>query len=476
MSKNSPMPSIHRTLTHTLLLGAGFFIVGVSLLLDLTITGFLTDGFDDDIFFRAQSLVTLTKVFEEGIELDFAGEFMPEFETAEGPEYFEIWLPDGSLLERSESLGKNALPTSNSPVEAAEWENVELPGAGLCRLLRITFHPQQEDADVEGELEASGDATLGVTLLLARKRNSFDQLLKAIHFLIWGSLGVLLLVVIGFVRLTLRRGLRPLDDIQRQVQNIDPGALDSRIFLQKPVVELTPVVDQLNAMLVRLEDGVIRERRFTSDVAHELRTPLSELRSLSEVGLKDPDDHEMVVSFFQDTREISLEMEHLVSTLLELSRCDGGSRIATADDVDLTSILQKVLKRVATHALERQVKVDCHLDQPFVVKSDWTMVETILQNLLNNAVSHGPQGCTVVVEKLKDAPGLKIRNPAPNLVESDLTHLFERFWQKDAARTGGKNAGLGLSLVKAFALLLNLELSVQLEDQQLTFCLVFPGT
>ncbi len=472
MSKPS-QASIRGTLTFTLLMGAGFLVLGVSFLLDVTIIGFLNERFDADMFNRAQSLITLTKVFEEGIDLDYAGEFMPEFETAEGPEFFEIWLPDGSLLERSESLEERMLPQNHEPTMEPVWQDFELEDAGRCRLLRIAFLPQHEDADVEGELSAHQNPDQAVTLLLARKRGDFDQLVRTIHLLIWGSLGVLLMMVVLFVRLALRRGLRPLDDIQNQVQSIDPSALETRIHLRKPVVELTAIVNQLNAMLARLEAGANRERRFTSDVAHELRTPLSELRSLSEVGDLDPDDREMVVAFFQDTREIALEMEQLVATLLELSRCDSGTRMVNLEDINLLPIVQKAWKRIENNAAQRGIRLDNQLTQPFVVRCDELMVEQIIQNLINNAVFHGPQDSTVVVALHEKGSGVCIRNPAPNLEPGDLEHLFDRFWQKDAARTGGKNSGLGLSLASAFADISGIDLSAELDRGHICFSLVF---
>ena len=85
--------SIHGYLTAALLFGAGFLVVVTSLLLDSRIRTFLEDRYDEDLMGRAQTLITFTKEFDEGIELDYAGEFMPEFETPEGGEFFEVWRP-----------------------------------------------------------------------------------------------------------------------------------------------------------------------------------------------------------------------------------------------------------------------------------------------------------------------------------------------------------------------------------------------
>ncbi len=476
MTSAKLQPSIRAALTQVLLLGAGVFIIAVALLLDTAIKGFLRDRFDGDMRNRAQTLITLTKVYEEGIELDFAGEFMPEFETLGGPEFFEIWLADGSLLERSESLMGHPLPVGHEFTATPTFQNIEHDYADACRVLRISFLPQMEDADIEGELSPADDPERAATLLLGRKRQDFDRLLLTIDALIWGALGALLLLIVGLVRVALRRGLRPLDDIRRQVRGIDPAALDTRIRLKKPVSELVPVVGQLNGLLSRLEEAVARERRFTSDVAHELRTPLAELRSLAEVGVKDPGDQAMIVAFFNDVREVALEMQHLVGNLLDLTRCDSGAQTTALETVELTAVVAKAWRRVETVAQRRGVAFDNLLPATFPVESDQLMVEQIVQNLLSNAVTYSPEQSEIVIEGVRSAAAVRLTvgNPAPGLTEADLPRMFERFWRKDVARTGGKNAGLGLALVASFAELLHIKVETRLDRGRLFFSLYFP--
>ncbi|CAM2064864.1 Sensor protein QseC [Sulfidibacter corallicola] len=468
--------SIHGYLTAALLFGAGFLVVVTSLLLDSRIRTFLEDRYDEDLMGRAQTLITLTKEFDEGIELDYAGEFMPEFETPEGGEFFEVWLPDDKLLEGSESLVGRKLNLPHDPVPAPRFGDMELDGTGTCRTVIVSFIPQKEDADVEGQLELGDDHSEVVTLLLARKRGDFDRFLLVIRTWIWGSLAFLLGLIILLVRFVLRRGLAPLDDIRRQVMAIDSEDLTCRIDLNRPVMELNPVVTQLNALLERLEEAVIRERRFTSDVAHELRTPLSELRTLSEVGLRDPNDVAMVSSFLGDVHDISLEMQHLVENLLDLTRCDSGSRVTIPEEIDVTEAIRKAWSRAAIAAAPRNIQLSFMVEDPVRIQSDRIMVEQIFQNLLNNAVTHSPPGSTVRVELTAGDSGTEVvvTNPAPQLDSVDLRQMFDRFWQKDSARTGGKNTGLGLAIVSSFTKILEIQVSTRLVNQNFSLSLFFP--
>ncbi len=486
MSEATPPASvsIRGFLTVVLLVGAGSIVILTSLLLDQRLRSFLQERYDHDLFRAAQTLITLTKESEEGVELDFAGEFMPQFETAEGGDFFEIWLADDSMLEASESLAGGYIPVPRHPVAAPRYQDIEGAPLGRCRVLTLPFVPQREGPeeygpfDEEGVLTADAEeigdhADRQVTLLLARQRDEFDRFLHMIRAWIWGSQALLLVLIICLVRAALSGGLKPLTAIRSQVEAIDPRNLATRIHLDQPVDELTPVVNQLNHLLHRLEEAVVRERRFTSDVAHELRTPLAELRTFAEVGLRNRDDLAMLHSFLNDIHEVSLEMQQLVENLLELSRCDGGARQSIVERVDLRAVVQKAWSRAAESVDEGRLQLagPRQLD----VLTDRGMVEQIVQNLVNNALTHGADGGHISID-LAAHPrvALTVANPAPLLSESDLPLLFDRFWQKDSARTGGKNSGLGLAIVAAFSNHLGLDLTATLQHGQIVFTLTFP--
>ncbi|CAM2011549.1 ATP-binding protein [Acanthopleuribacter pedis] len=477
--------SIRGTLTAALLVGAGTVVLLIALLLDHQIRAFLQQRYDRDLLRGAEMLITLTKETEEGVELDFAGEFMPRFETPAGGHFFELWLPNGELLEASESLAGGHIPLPNQPVTAAVFQDLDGHPLGRCRVVRLSFVPQREGEEEDGPFDAEGfiadDQALSsgdqpvMTLLLARRRDEFDAFLHLIRAWIWGSQALLLAFIIVLVRLALQRGLRPLDAIRDQVQKIDHENLATRIVPPTQADELTPVVQQLNALLQRLDEAVARERRFTSDVAHELRTPLAELRTLSEVGLRNRDDTALLTGFLEDVHEVGLEMQQLVENLLELSRCDGGRRMLVTERVDLVQVVAKAWARAQPQAGSRTLALDAPTS--LTVTTDRALIEHIVQNLVNNAATHGPDGCRIAVTlEAAPHPGLTISNPAPDLEAADLSCLYDRFWQKDAARTGGKNTGLGLAIVHAFCQHGGIQLDTSLVNHNLIFKLRFPAT
>jgi len=161
---------------------------------------------------------------------------------------------------------------------------------------------------------AEGLAT--AILVVARDREDLDALIRLLNVSFSVVAAVLMAAIAVLVGALLRFGLRPLDEVSRQVETLDAESLDVRIRVPSPPAEIVPVIARLNALLQRLEEAFERERRLSSDVAHELRTPIAELRSIGEVAARWPGNRESVARFFADVREIALQMERIVVHLL----------------------------------------------------------------------------------------------------------------------------------------------------------------
>ncbi len=126
------------------------------------------------------------------------------------------------------------------------------------------------------------------------------------------------------LRQRLARSEEAAEGLRAQVRSLDADSLHTRVALVETPREVAPIVDQLNGLLDRLDDSFARERRFTGNVAHELRTPIAELRTLAEVGKKWPEDTASVVGFFEDVNDVAGRMETVIADLLLLARCEAG--------------------------------------------------------------------------------------------------------------------------------------------------------
>lgn len=477
------MTSIRRRLAVPLLAGSCLLVLAAGLLLSGLISRRLRAEFDDALLAKARALVTLTRQEAGAVEIDFADEVMPEFSAPSAPEYFQLWLANGTVLERSESLGVRDLPRSARLSKEPLFRDVRLADGRPGRLVEIAFVPQSEDDDTawaEQRLDPTAplpDSGLRAAVLItARGRQELSSLIRSLYA-VSIAVAVLLVPALGLlVHLSIRHGLRPLDEISRQVEGLDAERLGQRIGTHPATLELVPVVDRLNALLARLQVAFERERRFSGDIAHELRTPIAELRNLADVGSRWPEDREAVRSYFDDVTAIARQMEAIVVSLLALARCDNGLESCERAEVDLRELIEETWSRLAAEATRK--RLDFALTAPrSTVMSDRGKLGLILLNLLSNAVTYSPAGSTISCWAGGGGKPIEITvaNPAPLLAPEDLPRLFEPFWRKDAARTGTLHSGLGLPLAKAFAELLGLRLTADLgNDQQLTLRLQGP--
>ena len=227
----------------------------------------------------------------------------------------------------------------------------------------------------------------------------------------------------------------------------------------------------LESAVEQFEASLERERRMSSNIAHELRTPVAELRSLADVGARWPDDPQAVAEFFADVREISLRRERTINDLLRLARSEGGVEKAKSDPVDLPKLIDGVWAPLADAAVAHHLTYRAEVEDGLVLHTDAEKLRLILHNLLTNAISYSRPGGEIRLRGVRDVDGcvrIHVVNPPKRLEADDLPHMFERFWRGDVSRSSHLNAGLGLSIVRAFADLLDLEISTRLADGILT--------
>ena len=317
--------------------------------------------FDRALLAKARGLVALTEQEGDQVEFEFQEEHMPEFAAGAEPEYFELWLADGSLVQRSPSFDASdqmraaSLARSPHPATTPSFRDVRLPDGRRGRQIQIDFVPSidPEDAPAEGSPGPEASSRSVATLLVAREREQLDAAIRRLELTV-AALGIgLMLALAGLMQLALRVGLRSLDRLTGQVRALDVGSLDARVDVTKPPREIAVVVEQVNALLARLEAGFTRERRLSSDIAHELKTPIAELRNLSEVGARWPEDRATVRQFFEDAGAIAQQMERIVVHLLALARYDEGRERVWTAPVQVAEVVDAAWKPLAREALAK---------------------------------------------------------------------------------------------------------------------------
>jgi two-component system sensor histidine kinase QseC len=431
--------SIRRRLMTSLLAGLTLVLGAGGATMYLRIRAILVGEFDRAERAEAALLVAQTEDDGEKVQVDVAGLSMPEFDRNE---YYQVWVANGQTVARSPSLGFDDLPKVSGDMVLPDGR----PGRAI--LMRFVPLPAEDD-------QPPNPNPPTVTLVVARDRSGLDRTLAGIGAGLL-SIGALVLLATGLIVATaVRRGLAPLDAIARRAATIDASTLQVRFETEAIPSELRPIAARLNDLLARLDEAFQRERRVTADIAHELRTPIAELRAVAEVGTKWPDE-----AAFQDVLHIARRMETLVSGLLALARHDAGAEPVARESVALNGLVHDVWTPLADLARSRQLEVV--IDAEGHWKTDPVLFRMILSNLLANAVEYASARGRIDVKG--DEARVDISNTTDRLTPEDLPRLFERFWRKDAARAEGGHSGLGLTLAESAAVALGLQLSAEMPD------------
>ena len=432
--------------------------------------------FDDALAEEVATLVELTELDEARsrrtgrtprirFELEFGNLADPESDLSLEARYFQLWTATGRVLARSASLGDAELERPADARTTPSFRDLTLPNGERGRAASLRFTPRLDRDLASRGFQPTSDHVLQI--VVARPRGSLDdtRALLIQGFLAFGCL--LPIGTIWVVRQAVRRGLMPLNRMANDLTGIDASTLTARFPSRSAPEEMQPVVARLNDLFARLETAFQRERRLTADIAHELRTPIAELRMLAEMRLQTPSDPvgPAVRRDHQEVLDIAMQMEHQVSSLLALARCDANAVRITPADVDLNALIERTWRPHRRLANRRHVTAHFELADRVTVRSDPHLLAAVLDNLFSNAAAYATRGGTIQCEVRRQADLISFRlaNTSDQLGPHDLEHLFEPFWRKDAARSDSAHAGLGLALVKSYVTLLRLNLQASLD-------------
>ena len=461
------MRSLGRTLLVGTTVGTTVVLVAAGALLYLLIRAGLFDEFDRSLVDKARTLASTIEQEEGKLDLEFEELDLYELQSPDRLGYLQVSAADGTVLYRSPSLGGADLKTVAGPAELPSASRIELPHGRRGRAVGIIFTPQieGEKSEEDGVAESRRDPSAGaVTLLMARDTSRIDALLL--------RLGILLAVVglvavgvsAGVLWMVVRRSLRPVRRLAVQIGRLGEEDLSARVDATDVPAELHVVTGRLNELLARLEGAFQRERAFSADAAHELRTPLAGLRATVEVTLsrlRTTEDYQRALG---DCLRVTAQMQAMVEKLLELAGFEAGEVRVELEPVLPNELIRAAWESLQESAAARRLQVQWNLGPPQPVVTDSSLLNLIIHNVLENAVEYADEGGTVTIQTAGNDRQAEIRiaNTGATLSQEEAEHVFERFWQGDAARSGtGVHAGLGLSLASRAAAILCGQIGVE---------------
>lgn len=381
------------------------------------------------------SLIAQQREVQQGGTINQAPPGIPA--SAGGPApYVQIVLPDGRARTVSGGL---TLPVTQRVLRTAAGQSSSSMGdvyIGNNHLRMLTMSIALAPTGVPAALE------------LARPLNGVDSILSSLRVILALVLagGMALAVVLG--RMASRRVLAPLNEVAQAAQHIgETEDLTGRIRVHADD-EVGQLARRFNKMLDRLEgsraaldQSVRAQRQLVADASHELRTPVTSLRTNIEVLLEggelDPEDRRRLLS---DVVEQSEELSALVSDLIELARGDQPG--PETDDVRLDGVAAESLARARRNA--PGIRFQATLE-PTLVDGVPERLGRAINNLLDNAARHSPPGATVEVRVGPE--GVTVRDHGPGVDREDQPYVFDRFFRGRSSR-GRQGSGLGLAIVR----------------------------
>jgi len=267
------------------------------------------------------------------------------------------------------------------------------------------------------------------------------------------ALPAMLLVLI----VLLSRELWPLKKLAQTLRARSPDATDQLPTHGVPA-EVSPLVEALNQLFARTGEMMARERRFTSDAAHELRSPLTALKVQTDVAQLSLDDPQAQAKALDQLHAGIDRASRLVEQLLTLSRLDSLENLDDVEPLKLADLLQSAVMDIYHPAQQAGIEIRLHIHDPQVTRTGQQLLLSLLvRNLLDNAVRYSPRGS--VVEVTLDTHSFTVRDTGPGIAPEALARIGERFYRPPGQDQIG--SGLGLSIVKRIATLHRMQVSLR---------------
>ncbi len=455
------MKSIKNHITRRLLIGQGILWTIAAVAVWYSQRSRLYSEFDNDLKFVTAAL--RFHIRNSTLENEVRNRW-PRFLTGEDGWHFQAWDEELNIRIKSAGLGEVEFPHSDFE---RGWSGTE----GNAEYNMFNFQgrdrmPLRGSATIarsfRGGRNRPGQAQ---DVLVTRSRQELDENLLWLAVGVFGTGVAASFATAKLVQYSVNQGLFSLMQMSEKAGSIDVSNLDVRFDEKDLPVELQPISMRLNDLMHRIESGFSRERRFSSDLAHEMRTPISGLKSAAELLLKWPEEtsperHEQIL-------EMATQMEGIIESLLLLASWESGeSPNFREETIAICAVVKRCWENESELANAKGLSYSCSFTEDREIKADPSLFRLIVANLISNAVQYADENGSVLVKGAGgEQPKLTISNTVKDFDPAVISNLTKRFWRADKSRSDNHHCGLGLSIVEACATRLGWELSIEYEAE-----------
>lgn len=350
----------------------------------------------------------------------------PESRAAKSPKNvleFQLWNPEGKLILHSSSAPKIPLSSGKTGLSSL-WLD------GHAWRVNTVYNNDNK-----------------LTLMVAERANYREELENQltqdsifIMLITYPFLGFLIWIIVG-------RGLDTLKKVAGEVKSRDPTYLNP-VDLESVPTEIEPLVSELNSLFIRLQDAFDKEKRFTADAAHELKTPLAALSAQTQVALRAETPEERKSALIKVLSGVN-RGTHVIQQLLTLSRMDPEATINDLTEIVLARAAADIAVQLAPEAIAKNIDLELLTpDSEASIIGNATSISILLRNLVDNAIRYTPENGTVQidVQETKKQVMLRVIDTGPGIPEELRQRVFERFYRVIGSKATGSGLGLGIVL------------------------------
>jgi signal transduction histidine kinase len=316
-------------------------------------------------------------------------------------------------------------------------------------------------------------------IIIAMPLEESAVVLNNLFVVLVNSFWIVLFALFYITRFIAGASISPINKVISTAERITKENLDERIDLPVHRDEIYTLTSTINELLNRLEDAVLREKQFTSDASHELRTPLSVIKGTLEVLIRKPRDIEQYESKIRYCIDEVDRMSRLIDQLLMLARYESGKLTPMIDKINIYESITSAITRLRSFIDQKEIVIDLNQCENVTVNADKSMLETILENILSNAVKYSDEGkhIEISVDTINRDVVCSIKDYGIGMTEEQASKIFDRFYRADESRApqAGGN-GIGMAIVKKLADLQSLGLKIESKvNNGTSIFIIFPS-
>jgi heavy metal sensor kinase len=426
--------SLRLTIWFSSVFFVGLVLFGAAMWFDLEDT--VTTGRSRTLEKRADRLSELLRD-TQGDSLEQRASTFQAFADATGGGLMEVFQANGTRAFPSPSSAAAVFPWPRAALEHEQFSEVDFSRQRYRVLLRpFSLGSQSLVLYVAGTLE--GNRVVLSTFTAG---------------LLWTIPALLALSALGGYALS-RKALKPVDQITAATRSISVSNLSERLPVPDTRDELQRLSETCNAMLARLESAVNEIKQFTADASHELRSPLSFIRTVAELSLRSRPDTASRQAFEEIVEECG-KAGRLLEDMLTLARADAGNAHLDFEQVDLAEVVTAVCDKARLLAVQsgNTLTVSMNDEHPALVRGDYSSLYRLLWILVENAAKYTPRPGRISITLSTNAEKvtLTVADNGIGISAADLPHIFQRFYRADPSRSQVEGSGLGLAIAKWIA-------------------------